>query len=198
MKMSRLVGLPVLFASASIGQQIKTAASTNVNIMSAEPEKVREVLVRETMRLRPDVSAEMLRRNSNTYINTLPGVERSLAEKSCAGRTCSPAVLNQALLDFYVITLQRRDFGVIGPTDVGETVSNTSYVLVWSDPLEADFRLLQSSSPVWTDKTNKDRFIPKGDYRVHIEKTGYEAFDGPCSNRRNEGISCGAVLKKKN
>ena len=197
MKFYQPVGVFVFIASASFGQQRMSTAKADQNIMGADTEKVRQVFAAEVVRLKPDVSAELLERNSDTYIKTIPDIQKTLRGKSCAGQPCSSRVLNQALVDVYVITTRQKDYVPFGPIDVGETVSNTSYVSVWSDPPEADFSLLQGSTPVWVEKTNNERFIPKGDYKIHIEKTGYQAFEGPCSNKRNEGTLCGATLKKK-
>jgi hypothetical protein len=197
MKLYRLVGIALFIGSASLAQQRPKMAETDVSIAEADKEQVRRLFAGEIAKVKPNVSAEMLDRDSNVYIEALPDVQKTLRQKSCAGNACSSHVVNQGLLDVYLTTMDQKDYGLIGPGDIGETVAKTSFVSVWSNPPDADFKLLQGSTPIWVQKTNRERFILKGDYLLHIEKTGYEVFEATCSNNQDGGVLCGGPLKKK-
>ncbi len=198
MKFYRMLRVSALFAGTAIVYHTSIMAQSLASLTGSDKDKMKMYLAAEISKLNPDASIIALESNSRIYVDALPDIQSALNKKSCAGRPCSAKVRNQALLDLFVISVQDKNYGIIDMNDVGKSLEKTSYISVWSEPPEADFKLLLGAAPVWVEKTNNERFFPKADYVIHIEKAGYEPFDGPCSNRKDEGKSCGATLRKKN
>lgn len=199
MKPYRMAGFSALLAGVIFAQQAKIAPAAQApGVEKADDREMLLTYADEIRKLKPAVSNATLDHNSRLYLDALPDVRKALADKSCAGNACSPVVLHRAVFETYLNTLQLKDFGQIQMADVAEIVAGTSYIYVWSNPETADFKLLQGAITAWAEKTNHGKFVLKSDYTLHIEKPGYEPFDGPCSNKKDRGVSCGGALKKKN
>ena len=195
MKRDSFVGILALIAGIAIAQSPRPAVTGSYQATAADRE-IASKLAAQIEQLTPGVSKQRLMEDTAVFAAALPGLRKMLAEKPCSGQPCGQKIADRALFDIYSTTLQRKGDILIGPSDLGDTVSGTNYLAVWSDPKGADFKLMRGHTVAWSERTDKDRFMLKADYVLHIEKAGYETVDIECSNK-SEGRSCGGKLTTK-
>jgi|SRR5579875_1525596 len=200
MKPYRILEILLFIAASTMrAQNLNSAVERNSDLGTALE------FTKELAAVKGDMPSDVQQANAHVYAQALPEVRKALAAKLAAsparqdGKARASEVPKEALFDIYKVTLERENDRLINFHDVIDSVSETSYVSVWSDPADANFRLVRNQETAWEGKTNAEHFLLKSDYVLHIEKSGYEPLERTCSNQTETGANCGGklTLKKK-